>query len=144
MGLDMGTKTIGVALSDERGVSAQPLKTLKRAGAAKDLEELKGLIHEYSVERIVVGMPVNMDGSMGPRAKAVLGFIERLKKHVRLPVSVWDERLSTVAVTRVLIDADVSRAGRKKVVDKLAAAYILQGYLDSPRPGAPPIPGRSH
>ncbi len=144
MGLDMGTKTIGVALSDERGVSDQPLKTLKRAGAAKDLEELKGLIHEYSVERIVVGMPVNMDGSMGPRGKAVLGFIERLKKHVSLPVSVWDERLSTVAVTRVLIDADVSRAGRKKVVDKLAAAYILQGYLDSPRSPAPPPTGRPH
>ncbi len=142
MGLDMGTKTIGVALSDERGVSAQPLKTLKRAGAAKDLEELRGLIHEYSVERIVVGMPVNMDGSIGPRARAVLGFIERLKKHVCLPVSVWDERLSTIAVTRVLIDADLSRSKRKKVVDKLAAAYILQGYLDSPRLGAPPPPGR--
>ncbi len=142
MGLDMGTKTIGVALSDERAVSAQPVKTLKRAGAAKDMEGLKGLVHEYSVERIVVGMPVNMDGSMGPRARAVLGFIERLKRQVRLPVSVWDERLSTVAVTRVLIEADVSRSKRKKVVDKLAAAYILQGYLDSrrdPAPGAAPL-----
>ena len=133
MGLDMGTKRIGVAMSDERGVTATALKTLKRIGLQKDMEGLKSLVEEYSVGAVVVGMPLNMDGSMGPKAKGVEAFIARLASELRVPVSAWDERLSTVAVTRVLLEADVSRAGRKRVVDKLAAAYILQGYLDSPQ-----------
>ncbi len=134
MGLDMGAKRIGVAMSDERGVTATPLKTLKRVGPLKDMEALKRLAEEYSVGSVVVGMPVNMDGSMGPKAKGVEVFIARLASELQVPVRAWDERLSTVAVTRVLIEADVSRAGRKRVVDKLAATYILQGYLDSPPP----------
>ena len=134
MGLDMGAKRIGVAMSDERGVTATPLKTLKRIGSQKDMEGLKSLVEEYSVGAVVVGMPLNMDGSMGPKAKGVEAFIARLASELRVPVSAWDERLSTVAVTRVLLEADVSRAGRKRVVDKLAAAYILQGYLDSRPP----------
>ena len=134
MGLDMGAKRIGVAMSDERGVTATPLKTLKRIGSQKDMEGLKSLVEEYSVGAIVVGMPLNMDGSVGPKAKGVEAFIARLGGELQIPVKAWDERLSTVAVTRVLLEADVSRAGRKRVVDKLAAAYILQGYLDSRPP----------
>ncbi len=136
MGLDMGAKRIGVAISDERGVTATPLKVLDRSGARKVVDVLKKLVEEHSVGAVVVGMPFNMDGSMGPKAKGVAAFIERLKVELGLPVKAWDERLSTVAVTRVLIEADVSRAGRKRVVDKLAAAYILQGYLDSQPPPA--------
>ncbi len=135
MGLDMGTKRIGVAMSDERGVTATPLKVLKRSGERKVFEELKKLVEEYSVGSVVVGMPLNMDGSVGPKAKGVETFIERLGGELQIPVKAWDERLSTVAVTRVLLEADVSRAGRKRVVDKLAAAYILQGYLDTPQGG---------
>jgi putative Holliday junction resolvase len=133
MGLDMGTKRIGVAMSDERGVTATPLKVLKRSGERKVFEELKKLVEEYSVGSVVVGMPLNMDGSVGPKAKGVEAFIARLGGELQIPVKAWDERLSTVAVTRVLLEADVSRAGRKRVVDKLAAAYILQGYLDTPQ-----------
>jgi putative Holliday junction resolvase len=135
MGLDIGTKRIGVAMSDERGITATPLKVLKRVGRRKDMEEIKSLAREYSVGVVVVGMPLNMDGSMGPKAKEIEAFITRLATELQMPVKPWDERLSTVAVTKVLIEADVSRAGRKRVVDKLAAAYILQGYLDTPQRG---------
>jgi len=131
LGLDMGTKTIGVALSDEAGMTAQPVMTLKRKGMDADIRALKKSIDENDVMTIVVGMPINMDGSMGERSRQVEAFIGRLKATTGLPVIAWDERLSTVAVTRVLIDGDVSRKKRKEVVDKMAASYILQGYLDS-------------
>lgn len=133
MGLDIGTKRIGVAMSDERGITATPLKVLKKTAERELFGELGKLVEEYSVGAVVVGMPLNMDGSMGPKAKAVELFIERLGAELKIPVKPWDERLSTVAVTKVLIEADVSRAKRKQVVDKLAATYILQGYLDTPR-----------
>jgi putative Holliday junction resolvase len=129
MGLDIGTKRIGVAMSDERGITATPLKVLKKTAERELFGELGKLVEEYSVGTVVVGMPLNMDGSMGPKAKAVELFIERLGTELQIPVKPWDERLSTVAVTKVLIEADVSRAKRKQVVDKLAATYILQGYL---------------
>ncbi|MBI4949765.1 MAG: Holliday junction resolvase RuvX [Deltaproteobacteria bacterium] len=131
MGLDVGKKTIGVAISDENSITAQPLKTIKRASRDKDMEELKGIIRAFDVSSVVVGLPVNMDGTYGPQSETVLKFIETVKAETGLPVEPWDERLSTMAVTKVLIEGDISRQKRKEVVDKLAASYILQGYLDS-------------
>ncbi len=130
MGLDMGKKTIGVAISDESGLTAQPVTTIKRSSLRKDLDELVRLIKEYSVTGIVVGLPVNMNGTMGPATESVLKFIDDLKERAGVPVETWDERLSTAAVTKVLLEGDISRARRKEVVDKMAASYILQGYLD--------------
>lgn len=135
MGLDLGKKTIGVAVSDESGLIAQPVETIKRASLEKDFGEIVRLAGEYSVSLIVVGLPVNMNGSLGPASEATLKFTEKLKERTGIPVITWDERLSTAAVTRVLIEGDLSRARRKEVVDKVAAAYILQGYLDSRRVG---------
>ncbi|MBI5234780.1 MAG: Holliday junction resolvase RuvX [Deltaproteobacteria bacterium] len=133
LGLDLGSKTIGVALSDEIGTIAMPLMTIKRAGINKDLQELSRLCAEHGVGSIVVGMPINMDGSIGSSGVAAQKFMERLEKASGLLVAAWDERLSTVAVTRTLIEADMSREKRKKAVDKLAASYILQGFLDGLR-----------
>ena len=133
MGLDVGTKTIGVALSDELGLTAQPLTTIKRTGIRKDMEKLLGLMEEHGVEMLVVGVPVNMDGTIGERAKSVLAFVERLREATDAEIRTWDERLSTAAVERVLIEGDMSREKRKKVIDRLAAAYILQGFLDRHR-----------
>lgn len=129
-GLDYGKKNIGAALSDEAGVIAMPFTLIKRVSIAKDLDVIKKIVAEHGVEKIVVGHPVNMDGTLGAKAKEVEAFAERLSLAAFVPVELWDERLSTVAVTRVLIDADVSRAKRKESVDKLSACYILQGYLD--------------
>ncbi|TAN59605.1 Holliday junction resolvase RuvX [bacterium] len=133
LGLDYGTKTIGIALSDELGLTAQPLENLKRVSFEKDFNAIASLVAKHMVSLIVMGMPLNMDGSFGERAKAVEIFIARLKGKVNVPIATWDERLSTVAVNRVLLSADTSRKKRKVAVDKLAAAYILQGYLDSRR-----------
>lgn len=133
LGLDLGKKTIGAAISDETGLTAQPLVTIKRASLTRDLDAIAALIERHSVSHIVAGMPVNMNGTIGPRGEEARRFIESLRDRTGLPVTAWDERLSTVAVERMLIDGDVSRARRKEVVDKLAAAYILQGYLDSRR-----------
>lgn len=131
MCLDLGTKTIGLAVSDPTGMIAQPLLTLRRKATETDIGEVIKVASEQGVELIVIGMPVNMDGTEGARALQTRRFADRLRAEAALPVEFWDERLSTVAVTRVLIDADVSREKRKNSVDKLAAAYILQGYLDS-------------
>ncbi|MEE9615370.1 MAG: Holliday junction resolvase RuvX [Thermodesulfobacteriota bacterium] len=130
MGLDLGKKRIGVAISDESGLTAQPLTQLERSSAEKTMEALLEIAAEWSVGRVVVGVPYNMDGSTGAQAKGALKFAEKLRERGSLEVDIWDERLSTVAVTRVLISGDVSRSRRKGVTDKLAAAYILQGYLD--------------
>jgi putative Holliday junction resolvase len=130
LGLDYGTKTIGIAISDELGITAQPLENLKRVSFEKDFNAIAELVVKHMVSLIVMGMPLNMDGSYGERAKAVEVFITRLKGKVNVPIATWDERFSTVAVNRVLLSADTSRKKRKATVDKLAAAYILQGYLD--------------
>ncbi len=135
MGLDVGTKTIGVAVSDESCLIAQPLCVIRRSSFSKDLEEISRLVREHSVETIVVGMPINMNGTPGPRYEQTQRFIDRIKDKIPARIETWDERLSTKAVTRVLIEGNESRARRKEVVDKLAASYILQGYLDSLRPG---------
>ncbi len=130
LGLDVGTKTIGVAVSDEMGWTAQGLSTLARRGLAADLEALRRLAAEWDVERVVIGLPKNMNGTLGPQAAAVLEFAEAVKAALGLPVVTWDERLSTVAANRALLEGDVSRRKRKAVVDTVAAALILQGYLD--------------
>lgn len=132
MGIDLGTKTIGIAISDEMGWTAQGIETIKRAGSLKkDFHRLEQLIKEYGVSEIIVGLPKNMNGSIGERGQASQEFAEKLKKRFGLPVHLWDERLTTVAAERMLISADVSRKKRKNVIDKLAAVMILQSFLDS-------------
>jgi putative Holliday junction resolvase len=133
MGLDLGTKTIGIALSDTSFTIASPSETIKRQKLSVDAQALHKLIAARQVGGVVMGYPLNMDGSAGPRVQATRAFIRNLAKiegFPLLPVVLWDERLSTAAVTRTLIDADASRARRAELVDKLAATYILQGYLD--------------
>jgi len=133
MGLDVGTHTIGVAISDELGITAQGLKTLKRRSMEDDFKELTTIIDQFEIERIVVGLPKNMDGTLGKQAEFVLKWIEVLTNNIQVPVVTWDERLSTVGASKVLLEADLSRKKRKKVIDKLAAVLILQGYLDQSR-----------
>lgn len=134
MGLDVGEKTIGVALSDPLGWTAQGLTTIRRRGKLEeDLEALLRLAKEYHVERVVVGLPRNMNGTLGPQARKVLDFIQALEERLKLPVVPWDERLTTSAAEKVLITADLSRRRRKSVLDRLAAVLILQSYLDCQR-----------
>ncbi|GFR38923.1 putative pre-16S rRNA nuclease [Insulibacter thermoxylanivorax] len=130
LGLDLGDKTIGVAVSDELGWTAQGVTVIRRQDEESDLEQLQELVDQYGVQKIVVGLPKNMDGSIGPRGEMCRAFAELLKVRFQLPVTMWDERLSTMAAERMLLEADTSRRKRKKVVDKIAASLILQGYLD--------------
>ena len=131
LGLDIGDRTIGVAVSDPLGITAQGITTIRRKSIEKDLEELKKICEEYSVESIVAGLPKNMNGTLGPQSEKVISFCDLIKKDINLPINMWDERLTTVAANRAMLEADLSRAKRKKIVDKMAAIYILQGYLDS-------------
>ena len=130
MGLDLGTKTIGVAVSDGMRYSATPLETIKRIKFTQDAERLDVLIAENQVVAIILGLPLNMDGSEGPRVQSTRAFARSLAQRIALPIAFWDERLSTSAVTRMMIQADLRRDRRKELVDKLAASYILQGALD--------------
>lgn len=130
MGLDIGDKTIGVACSDLMGITAQGITTIRRESKKKDLDELKKIISEQNVYKIVSGLPKNMNGDIGPQGEKVIKFCDILKEELGLEIEFWDERLTTVAAHRTLIEADVSRKKRKQVVDKLAAVIILQGYLD--------------
>ncbi|RKH38580.1 Holliday junction resolvase RuvX [Corallococcus llansteffanensis] len=132
-GLDYGTKTIGVAVSDGLGLTAQTVTTVRRTSLKADLAELSRLVKEHEVTRIVLGLPLNMNGSEGPRAEASRRFADVLGQSLGLPVELWDERLSTVAAQRTLLEADVSRAKRREVIDQLAAQFILQGWLDAHR-----------
>ena len=131
LGIDMGTKTMGLALSDVTLTIATPLDTLRRGKFTKDAESLQAIIVKERVGGLVFGLPLNMDGSEGPRCQSVRQFATNLAKRIDVPMTFWDERLSTVAVTRTLLDADASRKRRSEVVDKMAAAFILQGALDS-------------
>ncbi len=130
MGLDLGTKTIGLALSDILQTIATPLQTIRREKFTTDIKILLQLAKEHDVFAFVIGMPFNLDGSEGPRAQATRAFARNLGQHTELPLVFWDERLSTVAVERTLLEADASRKRRAEVIDKMAAAYILQGVLD--------------
>jgi len=131
LGLDVGDKTIGVAVSDELGWTAQGLETIKRQSKEKDLTRIQEWIAKYQIGGIVVGLPKNMNGTIGPRAEICQAFARFLEERTSLPVYLWDERLTTMAAERMLISADVSRQKRKNVIDKMAATLILQGYLDA-------------
>ncbi|MBN9547141.1 MAG: Holliday junction resolvase RuvX [Alphaproteobacteria bacterium] len=130
LGLDLGEKTIGLALSDRLLMVATPMETLKRGKFAADAARLDIIISEHGIGGLVVGLPLNMDGSDGPSAQSARAFGRNWVNRSALPLIFWDERLSTMAVTRTLLDADASRKRRGEVVDKMAAAYILQGALD--------------
>jgi len=130
-GLDVGDKTIGVALSDELGWTAQGLEVIRRRSLDEDMARLAAIARQYGVERWVVGMPRNMNGTYGPRAELTREFMHELQERLGLPVEAYDERMTTMVAEKVLLTADVSRAKRKQVIDKMAAAVILQGYLDA-------------
>lgn len=134
IGLDYGTKTVGVAVSDALMITAQPLETIERKSANKlrqTLARIESIIEEYQAERIVLGYPKNMNNTIGERAEAAEQFKEDLERRTGLEVILWDERLSTVEAERILMDTGVRRENRKQYVDKMAAAVILQNYLDS-------------
>lgn len=129
-GLDLGDKTIGVALSDLRRQVATPIEVIRRVKFTIDAEKLLALLGARQVQAIILGLPLNMDGSEGPRVQATRAFARNLTRLTDLPIFYWDERLSTVAAERALLEADASRARRKSVIDQVAAGYILQGVLD--------------
>ncbi|MDY6272482.1 MAG: Holliday junction resolvase RuvX [Selenomonadaceae bacterium] len=134
LGLDIGNRTIGVAVSDLLGLTAQGVETIRRKNLASDIARLGELMQQYETRELVSGYPKNMNGSEGERCEVVRSFIDEVKKvYPDIHVMFWDERLSTVAATRSLLEADLSRRKRKKVIDKMAAVFILQGYLDSIR-----------
>jgi putative Holliday junction resolvase len=135
MGLDYGDKTIGVAVSDPLGFTAQGLEVIRRSKPELDMARLRELIRDYEVTEIVLGMPKNMNNTIGPRGEICIAYAEELRQMFGLPVSLWDERLTTVSATRTLLEADVSRKKRKLVVDKMAAALILQGYMQANKKG---------
>lgn len=131
MGLDYGDRRIGVAVSDVFGWTAQGVETIERRKEGEEFHRISELAKEHEVEAIVVGLPKNMNGSIGPRGEICMAFAEDLRSKLNLPVHLWDERLTTVSAHRTLLEADVSRKKRKDVVDKMAAGLILQNYLDS-------------
>ena len=134
LGLDYGTKTVGVALSDELHITAQPLETIARKDAnkiRKTYARIEELVKEYDVEKIVLGLPKNMNNTVGERGEDTLSFRDALVRRTGLEVILWDERLTTVASEKVLMESGVRRENRKKVIDQIAASMILQGYLDS-------------
>ena len=130
MALDVGSRTIGIACSDALLMTAQGIETIRRTSLENDFNRLRELISEYEVHELVVGMTKNVNGTKGERAEKTEEFVEKMKAVIDLPVTFWDERLSTVMAERQLIAADVSRKKRKGVIDKMAAVVILQGYLD--------------
>lgn len=135
MGLDVGDKTIGVAISDPLGITAQGITTIRRKGINNDFLELGKMINQYNVTEVVVGLPKNMNNTIGPQGEKVLQFVEKFKKKFDLEVVLQDERLTTVSAERLLIDADVSRKRRKDIIDKVAATYILKSYLEKYKKG---------
>lgn len=131
MGMDFGDKTIGIAISDALCLTAQAKDVINRTNLREDLHIIVDYLEKYKVDEIIVGMPRNMDGSMGKSARKVKEFVNFLENNLTLPITLWDERLTTVQAERILLEADLSRAKRKKVIDQLAAAIILQSYLES-------------
>lgn len=130
IGLDVGTKTIGVAVSDIMGWTAQGITTVKRSDPDSDVIEIKKLIEEFEAEQVMIGLPLNMNGSAGPSVDMVRQFGDQLEAEISIPIVYRDERMSTIAAERYLLEGDVSRKKRKKVIDKMAAVFVLQGYLD--------------
>ena len=130
LGLDMGEKRIGVAISDGLGITAQCLDVITRKGLEEDTKELNNIIETHKVVEIVVGLPINMNGTRGDAANKVIEFVHSIKDYIKIPVKTWDERLTTSQGEKILIGADVSRKKRKKIIDKLAAQILLQSYMD--------------
>ncbi|QGT98905.1 Putative pre-16S rRNA nuclease YqgF [Candidatus Syntrophocurvum alkaliphilum] len=130
IGLDVGDKRIGIAISDPMGWTAQPHSVLTRKNIEKDLDEILKICKEYEVNKIIVGLPLNMNGSYGPKASEITNFSQQLEEYSKISIEYIDERLTTKSAERVLIDADISRKKRKQVIDKIAAQNILQIYLD--------------
>ncbi len=130
MGLDVGDKTIGVAISDPLLLTAQGYKTISRESNKKDIKEIEDIIKEYNITKIIVGLPKNMNNTIGIQGEKVLNFVEKLKRRIKIEIVLEDERLTTVSAERILLEGDVSRKNRKKIIDKVAATYILQNYLD--------------
>ncbi|NLK44070.1 MAG: Holliday junction resolvase RuvX [Tissierellia bacterium] len=130
MGLDVGDKTIGVAISDLLQITAQGITTIKRESKEKDLNRLEAIIKEYNIKKVVVGLPKNMNNTVGPQGEKVIKFAERLKNKLKVEIIYEDERLTTSAAERLLIEGDMRRDKRKTVIDKVAATFILQTYLD--------------
>ena len=133
MGLDVGSHTIGVAITDELRITAQGLKTIRRKSKEEDFDEIIRIIDQFKIGKMVVGLPKNMNGTLGKQAEMVLQWIKAIREKVDLPIVTWDERFSTVEASRVLLEADLSRRKRKKAIDKLAAVIILQGYIENDR-----------
>lgn len=131
LALDVGETTIGLALSDAMRSIASPLLTIERKKFSKDIEQLKQVIDKHKISGLLIGYPVNMDGSHGPRTQSTRTFVSNISKQISLPMLLWDERMTTMAVERVMLDADLSRQRRAQLVDKLAASYMLQGFLDN-------------
>lgn len=131
LGLDVGDKTIGVAVSDPLGFTAQGVTTIKRESNKKDYEAIENLIREYNASKVVVGMPKNMNNTIGPQGEKVIKFAEKMKNKFKIELIYIDERMTTMSAERILIEGDVRRENRKKYIDKVAATYILQTYLDS-------------
>ncbi|MBI4974728.1 MAG: Holliday junction resolvase RuvX [Candidatus Omnitrophica bacterium] len=135
MGLDVGTKRIGVAVSDELMLTAQGRATIERKSLDSDLSHIDDLIKNNNISEVIVGLPLNMDGTYSAKTKEVIEFLDHLLKILKIPVKTWDERLTSVQAERVLLEADLSRRKRKRLSDKLAAQVILQSYLDSQKKG---------
>jgi putative pre-16S rRNA nuclease len=135
LALDVGTKTIGVAVSDELGIAAHGVTTLKRVGIKYDIEALRKIINQYSPSEILFGVPYNIDGTVGKRGQDIFRFAEKIKKAFSISVEFCDESFSTVAAEKILLEANLSRRKRKKVIDKMAAVFILEGYLGEKRSG---------
>ncbi|ADL08107.1 Holliday junction resolvase RuvX [Thermosediminibacter oceani] len=131
LGLDVGNKRIGVAVSDELGITAQGVGVIERGDVKRDIERISEIVKRYQVKKVIIGLPLNMNGTLGPQGQLVKDFGEKLRHSLNLDVEYWDERLSTVTAEKVLIDADISRRKRKGVIDKLSAIVILQSFLDS-------------
>ncbi len=131
LSLDVGKKKIGIAITDALGITAQGLETLIRKNKKTDFERIKKIIRDMNVSKIIVGLPLNMDGTAGIMAKEIYNFVDKLKEWTDVPVEVWDERLTTMEAERVLLQADLSRRKRKKLDDRVAAQLILQNYLDA-------------
>ncbi len=130
LGLDLGKKTIGVAVSDPLGYTAQGLTTIRRTKKQEDIQEIKKFCDEYNVELIVIGLPKNMNGTIGLSGEIAMAFGELLESELKIAIKFWDERLTTVAAHKAMLEGDLSRSKRKKIVDKVASILILQGYLD--------------
>lgn len=133
LALDVGTKTIGVAVSDEHGITANGITTIKRTTMKNDLDALSGIIEEYKPSEILVGIPYNIDGAISQRGKGILKFAEILKRTFSLHIELWDESYSTADAEKVLLEANLSRRKRKRVIDKMAAVFILREYLEQKR-----------